>query len=69
MTNASFFTKSYTQFANGPWLSRAAMQWFFNACAPKLTDRVSSYDALAETEPAMSAVALAGATLRGVLAR
>lgn len=43
VTNASFFDASYQQLANGPWLSRASMQWFFNAYAPKLVDRLDPY--------------------------
>ena len=39
VTHANFFNKSYQEFAAGPWLSRAAMLWFFNACAPRLADR------------------------------
>jgi len=39
VTDARFNTPSYQQFANGPWLTRAAMRWFFDAYAPNLTDR------------------------------
>ncbi len=34
VTDATFDTASYEQFAGGPWLTRAAMQWFWDAHAP-----------------------------------
>jgi acetyl esterase len=34
VTDASFETPSYRQFADGPWLTRRAMQWFWDAYAP-----------------------------------
>jgi len=34
VTNADFTTDSYEQFANGPWLTRNAMQWFWDAYLP-----------------------------------
>ncbi len=34
VTDAQFDTPSYQQFAEGPWLSKAAMQWFWDAYAP-----------------------------------
>ncbi len=34
VTNAAFDTASYEQFAEGPWLTRAAMRWFWDAYAP-----------------------------------
>lgn len=34
VTNANFNTGSYNQFANGPWLTKKAMQWFWDAYAP-----------------------------------
>jgi acetyl esterase len=34
VTNAAFDTGSYEQFAEGPWLTRKAMQWFWDAYAP-----------------------------------
>jgi acetyl esterase len=39
VTNGHFSNASYTEFANGPWLSKAAMEWFWNAYAPNLSDR------------------------------
>jgi acetyl esterase len=33
-TNANFETGSYHEFSNGPWLSRAAMQWFWEQYLP-----------------------------------
>jgi len=39
VTDASFDTPSYKEFANGPWLTKAAMEWFWNAYAPKVADR------------------------------
>jgi acetyl esterase/lipase len=34
VTDASFGTETYTTFANGPWLTRNAMEWFWDAYAP-----------------------------------
>ena len=39
VTDASFDTASYQEFANGPWLTKAGMQWFWDAYAPKAEDR------------------------------
>ena len=33
VTNAAFDTATYDQFAEGPWLTRKAMQWFWDAYA------------------------------------
>ncbi len=42
VTDASLDTASYQQFANGPWLTKAAMEWFWNAYAPDLSIRKNS---------------------------
>jgi acetyl esterase len=34
VTNADFETQSYCVFAEGPWLTRAAMKWFWDAYLP-----------------------------------
>jgi acetyl esterase len=34
VTNADFETGSYKQFADGPWLTRRAMQWFWDQYLP-----------------------------------
>ena len=34
VTDADFDTDTYEQFAEGPWLTRKAMQWFWDAYAP-----------------------------------
>jgi acetyl esterase/lipase len=34
VTDADFDTASYTHFADGPWLTRRAMQWFWDAYLP-----------------------------------
>ena len=39
VTDAAFDTGSYHQFADGPWLTRRAMQWFWDAYAPDLAVR------------------------------
>lgn len=39
VTDANFNTESYRDFASGPWLTKAAMQWFWKAYAPRATDR------------------------------
>jgi acetyl esterase/lipase len=43
-TKADFETASYKQFADGPWLTRAAMQWFWDQYLP---DRSKRKDPLA----------------------
>jgi acetyl esterase len=35
ITDASFDTPSYARFADGPWLTRRAMQWFWDAYLPE----------------------------------
>jgi acetyl esterase/lipase len=39
VTDASLSQGSYKDFANGPWLTTAAMKWFWDAYAPNKTDR------------------------------
>jgi acetyl esterase len=39
VTDASLSQESYEEFANGPWLTRAAMEWFWDAYAPNWEDR------------------------------
>lgn len=34
VTDSSFETGSYQQFADGPWLTKPAMEWFWDAYAP-----------------------------------
>ena len=39
VTDANFETASYRQFAAGPWLTRPAMQWFWDCYLPDLGRR------------------------------
>jgi acetyl esterase len=39
VTDSSLSQESYNEFANGPWLTRAAMEWFWDAYAPNKEDR------------------------------
>jgi acetyl esterase len=39
VTDASLSQESYKQFADGPWLTTAAMKWFWDAYAPNKADR------------------------------
>jgi acetyl esterase len=39
VTDSSFDTESYKRFAEGPWLTRRSMQWFFDAYAPDVASR------------------------------
>jgi len=39
VTDANFKNGSYSQFADGPWLTLPAMQWFWNAYVPNEADR------------------------------
>jgi acetyl esterase len=61
VTNATFDTDSYEQFADGPWLTREAMRWFWDAYAPDVAWRteptasplLASLDELAGLPPAL----------------
>jgi acetyl esterase len=39
VTNAAFDTDTYEAFADGPWLTRKAMEWFWDAYAPNAARR------------------------------
>ena len=39
VTDAGFDTPSYTRFADGPWLTKRAMQWFWDAYLPDSASR------------------------------
>jgi acetyl esterase len=39
VTDAGMNTESYSQYAGGPWLTKPAMQWFWDAYAPNREDR------------------------------
>lgn len=39
VTDANFENGSYNQFANGPWLTKPAMKWFWNAYLPDASKR------------------------------
>jgi acetyl esterase len=39
VTDASFDDDSYNEYADGPWLTRDAMKWFWDAYAPNAADR------------------------------
>jgi acetyl esterase len=39
VTSAELNTSSYTEFADGPWLTKPAMQWFWNAYEPDAKKR------------------------------
>lgn len=43
VTNADMDTDSYENFADGPWLSKKAMEWFWDAYAPEKIDRKNKY--------------------------
>ena len=43
VTDADMNTKSYDDFKNGPWLTKKAMEWFFDAYAPDKKLRNSLY--------------------------
>jgi acetyl esterase len=43
VTDAGLDTASYQRFAEGPWLTKKAMEWFFDAYAPKLDTRSLPY--------------------------
>ena len=39
VTDSSMSTESYSDFADGPWLTKPAMAWFWDAYAPNQNDR------------------------------
>lgn len=39
VTNADFMTESYVEFADGPWLTRKAMEWFWAQYLPEENKR------------------------------
>lgn len=39
VTDANFENGSYQQFAEGPWLTKEAMKWFWNAYEPNVSNR------------------------------
>ena len=39
VADANFETASYREFADGPWLTKAAMKWFWDAYAPDIASR------------------------------
>lgn len=39
VTDGSLSSESYKQFAEGPWLTRQSMEWFWDAYAPKNVNR------------------------------
>lgn len=57
VTDANFDNGSYRQFANGPWLTKTAMKWFFDAYAP---------DAAARRKPEISPLQASQEQLRGL---
>lgn len=43
VTDADFETESYREYAEGPWLTKKAMEWFWNQYAPDAEDRKNIY--------------------------
>lgn len=43
VTDADFYTQSYKDFADGPWLTRKAMEWFWKQYAPDVEVRKEIY--------------------------
>lgn len=57
VTDAGFDTPSYDRYADGPWLTRGAMRWFWDAYLP---------DADRRAEPTASPLRAPGEALRGL---
>jgi acetyl esterase len=61
VTDATFSTASYKEFADGPWLTERAMRWFWDAYAPDVAVRSTptasplraSLDQLKDLPPAL----------------
>lgn len=45
VTNDNFTTPSYDQFAQGPWLTKLAMEWFWDNYVPHTADRAHPFAA------------------------
>lgn len=43
VTDADFYNQSYKDFADGPWLTRQAMEWFWDQYAPDISRRDEIY--------------------------
>jgi len=43
VTNANFESGSYQEFAEGPWLTRKAMKWFWDAYLPEASKRADPH--------------------------
>ncbi|WP_266180368.1 alpha/beta hydrolase [Dyella humicola] len=43
VTDASMSDVSYAQFADGPWLTKAGMKWFWNAYLPDVSKRMDPH--------------------------
>lgn len=39
VTSADMNTESYAKYKNGPWLTKASMEWFWNAYEPNMANR------------------------------
>ena len=50
VTAAGFDTESYQKFADGPWLTKKAMEWFWDQYLPEKTKRLSILAAPLEAE-------------------
>jgi len=52
VVDANFNTASYKEFAQGPWLTRKSMQWFWNAYEPNVAarDNILASPLLASTD-------------------
>ncbi len=57
VTNSELNSSSYTQFAEGPWLTKAAMEWFWKAYEP---------DAAARKKPLLSPLQASPDELKGL---
>jgi acetyl esterase len=57
VTDANLDNHSYREFAEGPWLTRAAMEWFWNAYAP---------DSATRKQPTVSPLQASADQLRGL---
>ena len=77
-TDGRFDTASYKEFAEGPWLTRRGMQWFWDSYLPNVEGReavtasplratLEQLHGLPETAPVRAAIQQANHLLRGAL--
>jgi acetyl esterase len=53
VTDYAFDDGSYNEFAQGPWLTRAAMKWFWNAYLPNQDEATRKDPLVSPLQPSL----------------